>query len=355
MFDVLLISQNQRLITEIQKISAVTQCSLEICDKEISSQIRLANTVLIDAQLFEALLLDQPIQNEQLSVIKAHPNVVLITDEEPGPIIWQMAVSLKAKYVAFLPDAREWLLNNLIPTKLRTAKVIGVLGVSGGLGASVLATSIALKFANENKVVIAETQEFSGGLDVLWGIEEQNGPRWPALINSLGQVLPVDILRALPAVGTVSVIAMDSKSTARIENQIQVIHELATVVDYVILDLPNPADQRLSELIEYCDDLILIVGATIRSTNAANQLMNFLPKLRQAKLVVRELPGSALEPLSISKTLGVNLVGTIAADQKITEHLERGLSPTELSSGSYRKSIETIFANLNSAYGYAAA
>lgn len=339
MFDALLISKDERLITELQKISAVTQCSLEVNSKVNNSEVRSAGTVLIDAAL---------------NIVIEHPNVVIITNSQPGIDIWQKAVATSAKYVVFLPDAREWLLENLIPRKSNASQVIGVIGATGGLGSSLLASSIAALYATTGETVLTELPNYSGGLDVLWGIEENPGIRWSDLVNSSGRISTKDIIRTLPNTSGVSIMSCGSDDNNHL-GAIDVVTEMATEAENLVIDLPNSADPNFKEFLKLSSDLVLVVGTTIRSTNAANQLITNFPEFVKAKLVVRIMPGTGLEPLSIAKTLGLTLIGEITHDQKITEHLEQGLNPAQIQSSGYRKTVNEVFSNLNDSYDSAVA
>ena len=332
MFDALLISQNQQLINELQKISAVTQCSLEVNSKVNNSEVKAARMVLIDAALTE---------------IVNHPNVVLITLGEPNIEIWQKAVATEARYVAFLPDAREWLLQNLIPNPIKSTQIIGVIGATGGLGASLIASSLAVMFAQSDKTVaLAETNFCSGGLDVLWGIEESKGTRWADLIYPSGRISPQDLYRSLPKASGVSVLSTDSQDGRMPASYSEILSDLAQAVDVLVIDLAKSLEVGATELLELCTDLIIVTGSTIRSTSATNQLMQLASKLASAKLIVRMIPGTGLDAQNVSKTLGLQLLGTVTTDQKVVEHLEQGLNPGDISSNSYRKSIQEIFENL---------
>jgi secretion/DNA translocation related CpaE-like protein len=335
MFDALLISEDHKLIIELQKISAVTHCSLEVNSRVNNSEVKAARTVLIDSAL---------------NIVVDHPNVVIITTSEPGIQIWQKAAATKAKYVAFLPDAREWLLQNLTPTKAKQSLVIGVLGASGGVGTSLLASCLAGQFAVSNQVVLVETNSCSGGLDVLWGIEEQSGSRWPELITSAGKILAADVIKSLPSVGQVSILSSDSQNAELPKNLTSQIQDLTNSTQVIVIDLPSCESSDFRKLLELCSEIIITVGSTIRSTNAVNQLLQKFPELTSAKIVIRTLPGTGLESLSIAKTLGLPLIGQIPTDHKITEYLEQGISPSQLPSSQYQKAISEIFENLEIAH-----
>ena len=332
MLDVLVFTQDAQLISEIEKICAVTQATVSFKSSAADVDVNSANTVLIDAQL-------------DLNI--SHKNVVIVTAGEPGPIIWQKAVATGAKYVAFLPDARPWLLENLIPKSNKIAHTIGFLGSSGGLGTSLLASLIAITFAQSHeKVLLAELNPVSGGLDVLWGIEDVKGMRWSHLSNELSQFLVQDVMRSIPAVNGVSLLSSDLAGIPSEKSATDLVAALKMEVDVQVIDLPDPQAPCFNELLNICDDLVLLVGSSIKSISAANQLINQFPKFGNAKLIVRNLPGTNLTDLNIARTLNLQLVGQIPNEIKLVEHLEQGLSPTKIPNSAYRKAVLEICSGL---------
>lgn len=333
MLDVLVLTQDAQLISEIEKICAVTQAKVSFKNSVIEDEVNSASTVLID---------------ERLDLNVSHPNVVVVTTGEPGPVIWQKAVSTGAKYVAFLPDARPWLLANLTPQTNKTAHTIGVLGSSGGLGASLLTSLIAINFAQANqKVLLTELSTASGGLDVLWGIEDVKGMRWSHLSNDLSQFLVQDVMRSIPNVDGVSILSSDLTGISNEKSAIALLRALMSEVDVQLVDLPNPQSVCFQDLVGICDELVLLVGSSIKSISAANQIVNQFQQFTKAKLIVRNLPGTNLTDLNIARTLGLPLIGQIPNEIKLVEHLEQGLSPTKIANNSYRKTVVEICSSLD--------
>ncbi len=330
MSDVLLISNDSALIAEVQKICAVTQASVTFQTELSEADLLDTHTVLIDAQIELAI---------------KHPNVVLVTFGQPGVSIWQKALANGAKYVAFLPEARPWLLENLLPKPNKSGQAIGVIGSTGGLGTSVLASSIAANLATDSHpVLLAEFTNHSGGLDVLWGIEATTGPRWSHLEN---EVLPTDLIRSLPKSNGVSILSSDQNVLPAKQLMSQITKKLITESQFTVLDLPSTDNQIFAELAGMCHQMVLVVGSTIRSINAANQLIKNHPEIANAKLAIRNLPGTNLAPLNIARNLDLELLGEIPTDVKIVEHLEQGLSPSKISINNYRKAISEIMAQLD--------
>src|SRR6185436_12518775 len=91
-----------------------------------------------------------------------------------------------------------------------TAHIIGVVGGSGGVGASVLTAAIAVRAAQAGlRVACMDGDRLGGGLDVTLGIEQEHGVRWPDLAGARGRIDGPELLRRLPCVDGVHVLSFD--------------------------------------------------------------------------------------------------------------------------------------------------
>ena len=87
-------------------------------------------------------------------------------------------------------------------------RVIGVVGCSGGVGASSLAVALALMASRRLGVCVAADGDLrGGGLDVTAGLEHLPGLRWPDLAAVQGDVDGAALVRSLPAQGALRVLA----------------------------------------------------------------------------------------------------------------------------------------------------
>jgi hypothetical protein len=98
---------------------------------------------------------------------------------DPGPVDWRRAMECHAEHAFLLPAQAPELLAMLgRHNRARgTARTIGVMGVCGGAGTSVLAASIALTGA---PALLIDAVPY-GGADLLLGIENTPGARWQDL------------------------------------------------------------------------------------------------------------------------------------------------------------------------------
>src|SRR4051812_19306479 len=88
-----------------------------------------------------------------------------------------------------------------------TAQVLGVVGGSGGVGASAFAAVLA---AVAGESLLVDVDAAGGGVDVLLGIEAVDGARWSDLHLAGGRLDASVLLAGLPRWGPCAVLAADA-------------------------------------------------------------------------------------------------------------------------------------------------
>jgi len=79
--------------------------------------------------------------------------------------------------------------------------VIGVVGGTGGSGASVLAAALSVSSARRgHSTVLVDADPMSGGLDLVLGCENLTGARWQHLTDVTGVLAADDLRTALPSI-----------------------------------------------------------------------------------------------------------------------------------------------------------
>ena len=143
--------------------------------------------------------------------------------------------------------------------------VLGVLGSSGGLGASTLTAALGLAAARDGgPVVCVDGHLGSGGLDVSACVEHQAGLRWGDLAGAKGEIDGQALIASLPRCGGARVLgAGPLGSTAPPAPVIRaVLRALRPQAALTLLDLPAGAGEDVFR--ESCDALVLLTGVTAR-------------------------------------------------------------------------------------------
>jgi secretion/DNA translocation related CpaE-like protein len=260
-------------------------------------------------------------------------SVVVVSDRPPDAPIWRRALALGAEVVLTLPDGEAPLLDVLAvagePTRPRGV-VIGVMGGCGGAGASTLAAGLGLTAARDGTALLVDGDPVGGGLDLLLGAEHASGARWPDLVDTRGRLSAPALLDALPHVEGLAVLSWDRGDPVGLpaDPAASVLDAATRAVATVVIDLPRRLDAAAETLLCGCDELLLVVPATVRATAAAARVAAQLAAaVPVAGVVVREAAGPRLAPGDVAAALGLALRGSIPDDSGIAGAAQRGRPP----------------------------
>jgi secretion/DNA translocation related CpaE-like protein len=181
-------------------------------------------------------------------------------------------------------------------------EVVGVIGGSGGVGASSFAAALAV-VAGES--VLIDLDVASGGVDVLLGIERSPGARWSGLRLAGGRLDPDALLAGLPRWGGCAVLAADVPELDP-EAVLQAV-EVASSAAPVVLDLPRGTCPERAAALLHCQLVVIVARADVSGLVAAHAVASALPEL-PAGVVVRR--GEVASP-EAAALVGVPLLGEL--------------------------------------------
>ena len=183
-----------------------------------------------------------------------------------------------------------------------TGVVVGVLGGSGGVGASSFAGVLATAAM---PAVLVDLDIVGGGLDVLLGIEDARGARWSGLRLDGGRLDPHALLDGLPRWRSVPVLAVDADEPAPAA-ALQVI-DTAARLGTVITDLPRARSPLRDAVLGSCDLCVVVARSAVRDIAAARAVLRSLPDVATG-LVLRRDELTAAEAADL---IGVPLLGEL--------------------------------------------
>lgn len=208
--------------------------------------------------------------------------------------------------------------------------VVGVVGASGGLGASTLGVALAVRASRRFGVCVAvDARSGGGGLDVTAGLEHLPGLRWGDLAESRGEVDGAAVLTGLPHDGGLRVLAArGSRPRAPVERA--VVAGLAQVSPVTVLDLG-----RRFELVELCTHLVLVAGSTARRLADATAVVRE-PALAEVTpwLVLRTRGRDPVSGEAVAAHLDLPLAGVLREDPGVRGDEDRALVPGTRGKGS---------------------
>ena len=231
---------------------------------------------------------------------------------------------------------------------MKTANIIGVVGGSGGVGASALTAAIAVRGAQAGlRTVCLDGDRLGGGLDVTLGIEQERGVRWPDLAGARGRIDGPELLRALPAVDGVAVLSFDRARDVRPAAEIlrEVLIALSRATDLVVVDLPRPDHEVFEALSSSVDVIVLLAGAGICDLAGASAITEHLiPSCPDVWLCLRAggKGGSFAETVALA--LDLPLLAVLREEPSLAADLLHGIPPGTSRKGALAATADTVLA-----------
>ncbi|MCX5043165.1 hypothetical protein OG921_08285 [Aldersonia sp. NBC_00410] len=311
------------LLDEIRRIGAATECPMTETAPPPGRQVwSRARAVVLDAAGAAACVRER---------MPRRPGVVLAVDGEPGLMHWQAATAVGAEQVVALPAGAAELVRVLAqrPAGGGGGAVVAVLGGRGGAGASTLAASLALIADETRTSLLVDCDPAGGGLDLLLGIEDRPGLRWPGLVVEDGRVSALALHHALPVAGKrISVLACGRAPDGREPSPVAVQAVLDAgreADDLVVCDVPRDRGPASAAVLASADLVVLVVPAELRAVAAAESTADFVRTHNPHQmLVVRGPAPGGLRALDVADALGLPLVAQMRPEPRLDGQLERG-------------------------------
>jgi len=329
----LLITQDDTLAAQFQKMCAVTQSELIVVNTAAPHDIAGAYRVFVD----------QNIEPEPFT----HSQVVILAPDGACAKTWKIAMQLDAQHVEVLPSATNWLIEHLVPPVQSRAQLVSVTPVVGGAGASTLACALAGQYAAAGlKVALVDADPSAGGLDVVMGCEQADGMRWADILSLNGSVGAPELFESLIVNKGIHLVA-PRRGQVEVEDQqiVTTIETLASACDVVVIDTPRVSNQVARQLIVASDEVLLVMPTTVQASSLLNALKSELPD-GHCGLVVRQIPGSGLTAVGVAQAVELPLRATLPTDARIVEQVEQGLGLSSVTLGAFSRSVNQLSTNI---------
>ena len=245
--------------------------------------------------------------------------VILVVQAEPGPADFQAAIAVGAQHVVTLPSQDGELMAELAEAAEVALKdgprgaVVAVIAGRGGAGASVFATALAQTASEACEALLIDADPWSGGIDLLLGIEADSGLRWPDLMLQGGRLNYAALRDALPRQRGVSVL-----SGGRGGGDIDAA-PLGAVIDAgsrggatVVCDVPRRSTAAAETALESADLVIVVAPADVRSCAAAEGVARWVSSVNpNAGVVVRGPAPGGLRSCDVAEIVGLPLLAAM--------------------------------------------
>ena len=241
------------------------------------------------------------------------------------------------------------------------ARVIGVVGARGGVGASTIAAALAHRWARSCSTVLVDANPGGSGIDVLVGIEALPGIRWPDLAAASGDIPVDDIAVLLPRWSGCAVLSMDRARPGAppVPVMAAVLAALTGGYECVVVDIGKaalscgllPALDCAAVVVVSPTDMAGIAGALAVRDLVAAGLVDRGAAGRGAALhgvgraaadgravrpsealvlVTRPSPAARVAPSEVAGALGVPWLAHLRDDRSVARAIEHGVGPVRL-------------------------
>jgi hypothetical protein len=190
--------------------------------------------------------------------------------------------------------------------------VLGVVGGSGGVGASTFAAVLA---AVTGRAMLVDLDVVGGGIDVLLGIEDVPGARWSGLRVGGGRLDPKLLADGLPRWGPVPVLSADTAPDSA-EAVAQVLAAAASLGP-VVVDLGRGPTASRGAAVTRCALVVLLAAAQVRGLLAARAVAAGLSGAPTG-LVLRRGPVAPDQAAPMTATALIGVVPALASSRDRT-------------------------------------
>ncbi len=276
------------------------------------------------------------------------PTVALRWGDEARPPV----AAYEPGRVLELPVDAEPLLRHLGTLRAAPrARVVGVVGLRGGVGSSSLSAALARAVVGRGvRTALVEMHPASGGLDLLLGLEHEPGPRWADLRRErVG--FPADALAlALPTWHAARVLSGDRRGGPGPTDPgvRDALRALSSTHDVVVLDAPGSAFPGGPPMDGdpfaggHGPDVALLVGLCDVRSAAAGAVLRRSVVTADVRLVLRRRRNDVLHPAEVAEACGVGLTAVMATERGGSAASDRGEEPGDRRRGALARTAQAL-------------
>lgn len=315
----LIVTRDQALSDELMRLAAAAGVTPDLAG-DIGAALRgwaTAPVVLVGLDLAEGLAGAEPARRSGVHV--------LARGEVPTSA-FRVALDLGAEGVADVARSESWVVELLADTEevVGTGQVIGVVGGSGGAGATTFACALAQLAARDGPAAVIDLDPLGPGADAVLGIDSAVGVRWDGLVQTVGRVSARSLREALPRRHGVGVLGWGPTTGELPPFAVrQAVQAAQRGHGVVVADLPRRFDAVVDEVLPRCDQVVLVVRPSVVGVSSAQRLSARITHPRVGVLV----RGAGIVPADVARLLGRPLLAAMGDQRGLAEAVDLGGGP----------------------------
>lgn len=318
----LLITRDPSLRDEVARLAAAAGVSPEVA-ADPAAALRswtAASVVLVGADLGAEVVSVAP---------PRRPGVYVVGWGRLPDEMFRVAVGLGAEHVAELPRSDAWALELLADSgeqQDRHGVSIGVIGGSGGAGATTFAGALASVAAHQSATCLIDTDPLGPGVDRVLGMDDREGVRWDALEQTSGRMGARSLREALPCRDDLRVLTWTTGLAGPLQPFAvrEAMSAAARGHDTVVLDLARNGGDLAEELMARCQHLVVLVRASVPGLASAAR---FVAGARETGPVTLVLRGNGVDAAEAGRVVGAPVAVAMSDQRGLDECFDLGVGP----------------------------
>lgn len=273
------------------------------------------------------------------------PHVYVVAHQRAPDELFRTALHVGAEQVVELAGSSAWLVELLADLTERRAtrgRVIGVIGGSGGAGATTFACALGQAAARTGDAVVIDCDPQGPGLDRMLGLERTEGFRWDALCQTTGRLSARALRDALPRSGSLRVLSWYVGAGAQTLQAFAVREALSAARrghESVVVDLPRTPDRLVDEVAARCDQLLVVTIGTVLGVSAAARMRERFAGHPDVGVVLR---GEAVEAADVESVVRMPVRVQMRDQPRLEEALDLGLGPLRSRRGPLARAVAAV-------------
>jgi secretion/DNA translocation related CpaE-like protein len=181
------------------------------------------------------------------------------------------------------------------------------------------------------RTLLVDADMLGGGIDLLVGLDDVAGLRWPDLATARGRLPGLNLHASLPRAGTMAVLGWGRGDPvdlppAAVES---VLDAACGAHDLVVVDLPRALDTVTQAALARSDELLVVLPARLRAVAAASQVVAAFGGNGVATSAVVRTGQGRWSGRQVAESLGVALAAQLRDDPHLDTDLSEGLLPAQ--------------------------
>ncbi|MDQ6525162.1 septum site determining protein [Nocardioides sp. LHD-245] len=319
----LVVTADDELLAELLPLAAAADVAPTIARDPRTALVTWARApvVLVGADLAAAMAQVAP---------GPRPRSYVVSGPRPPDRLFRTALDLGAENVIELSGSTDWLvelLADLTEHHPDRARVVGVIGGTGGAGATTFACALGQWAARSGDAVVIDCDPQGPGLDRMLGLERREGFRWDALCQTTGRLSARSLREALPRRGRLGVLSWYVDGRAQTLQAFAVREALSAARRghrVVVVDLPRSPDPLVDEVAARCDQLLVVtVGSVVGVAGAARMRARFADHADPGVI----LRGESFTAEEVARTVGLPVRAQMRDQRGLAEAVDLGFGP----------------------------